>query len=40
MVLGIDLGTTYSAAAYMDENGEVQVITNSEGSRLTPSVFF
>ena len=40
MVLGIDLGTTYSAAAYVDDNGEVQMITNSEGKRLTPSVFF
>lgn len=40
MVLGIDLGTTYSVAAYVDEKGEVQVITNGEGERLTPSVFF
>ena len=40
MVLGIDLGTTYSAAAYVDDNGEVQVVVNSEGKRLTPSVFF
>lgn len=40
MVLGIDLGTTYSAAAYLDKNGEVQMITNKEGDRTTPSVFF
>ena len=40
MVLGIDLGTTYSAAAYLDKNGEVQLITNKEGDRTTPSVFF
>ena len=40
MILGIDLGTTYSAAAYIDKNGEVQVITNAEGKRITPSVFF
>jgi len=40
MILGIDLGTTYSAAAYIDQNGEPQMITNAEGERLTPSVFF
>lgn len=40
MVLGIDLGTTYSAAAFVDKIGEVQVITNREGKRITPSVFF
>lgn len=38
MILGIDLGTTFSAGAYLDGNGEVQIINNSEGSRLTPSV--
>lgn len=40
MVLGIDLGTTYSAAAYIDKDGEPQIITNAEGKRITPSVFF
>jgi molecular chaperone DnaK len=39
-VLGIDLGTTNSAAAYMDENGSVNIITNAQGSRLTPSVVY
>lgn len=38
MVLGIDLGTTYSAAAYLDENGEPQIVTNAEGHKVTPSV--
>ncbi|MCM1044214.1 MAG: Hsp70 family protein [Candidatus Gastranaerophilales bacterium] len=38
MVLGIDLGTTYSAAAYLDENGEPQIVTNAEGHKATPSV--
>ncbi|HET6383769.1 MAG TPA: molecular chaperone DnaK [Armatimonadota bacterium] len=35
--VGIDLGTTNSVVAVM-EGGEPQVITNREGSRLTPSV--
>jgi molecular chaperone DnaK len=36
-VVGIDLGTTNSVVAVM-EGGEPTVITNAEGSRLTPSV--
>ena len=36
-VIGIDLGTTNSVVAIM-EGGEPKVITNSEGSRITPSV--
>ena len=36
-VIGIDLGTTLSEVAVM-EGGEPVVITNAEGSRLTPSV--
>ena len=36
-VIGIDLGTTNSVVAVM-EGGEPAVITNQEGSRLTPSV--
>jgi molecular chaperone DnaK len=36
-VVGIDLGTTNSVVAVM-EGGEPVVITNAEGSRLTPSV--
>ena len=38
MVIGIDLGTTFSAAAYMDENGTPQMISLSSGDRLLPSV--
>src|SRR5512146_3105787 len=36
-IIGIDLGTTNSVVAVM-EGGEPVVITNPEGSRLTPSV--
>ena len=36
-IIGIDLGTTNSVVAVM-EGGEPNVITNPEGSRLTPSV--
>jgi len=36
-VIGIDLGTTFSAVAIF-EAGEPKVITNAEGGRITPSV--
>lgn len=36
-VIGIDLGTTFTVAAYL-ENGRPEVIPNAEGGRLTPSV--
>ena len=36
--VGIDLGTTYSVVAYLDDKGHSQVVRNSEGDILTPSV--
>ncbi len=36
-IIGIDLGTTNSVVAVM-EGGEPKVVSNEEGSRLTPSV--
>ena len=35
--IGIDLGTTFSCMAYIDENGQPVVIPNREGKNTTPS---
>lgn len=40
MIVGIDLGTTNSAVAYIDQNGNPTIIPNREGERITPSVIF
>ncbi|RUL88341.1 Hsp70 family protein [Tautonia sociabilis] len=37
-VYGIDLGTTYSAIAYVDEHGKPVIVPNQESDRITPSV--
>jgi molecular chaperone DnaK (HSP70) len=37
-VYGIDLGTTYSAIAYVDEHGKPVIVPNQESERITPSV--
>ena len=36
--IGIDLGTTYSAVARLDEHGRPETLNNEEGDKLTPSV--
>ena len=36
--IGIDLGTTFCAAAHIDAYGKPQIIPNSENERITPSV--
>src|SRR2546421_1642345 len=37
-IAGIDLGTTYSEIAHFDEYGKVDIISNSDNERITPSV--
>lgn len=39
-IIGIDLGTTNSLVAQFDSVGRAQIVHNSEGSNLTPSVIF
>lgn len=36
--VGIDLGTTFSSVAYIDEKGNPVIIPNKQGDRITPSV--
>lgn len=36
--VGIDLGTTYSAIAHLNDDGEPTVVENADGSPITPSV--
>ncbi len=37
-MIGIDLGTTFSAIAAINEQGEPEIVPNREGERITPSV--
>ncbi|MEN9406150.1 MAG: hypothetical protein RLZ12_434 [Bacillota bacterium] len=39
-VVGIDLGTTYSAIAVINEYGKPEILVNREGERITPSAVF
>src|SRR5713101_7737756 len=36
-VVGIDLGTTYSSIAFVDEQGRPRAIPNAQGKNSTPS---
>ena len=36
--VGIDLGTTFSAIAYVNQHGVPEILPNAEGDRITPSV--
>ncbi|MEN9935974.1 MAG: hypothetical protein RLZZ387_2553 [Chloroflexota bacterium] len=38
--VGIDLGTTYSAIAIVEDHGTPSLIPNAESERLTPSAVF
>lgn len=40
IVLGIDLGTTYSVVAHVGDDGEAEVIPNAQGSLTTPSAVY
>ena len=37
-IVGIDLGTTFSVIAHVDEQGQPEIIPNAESERITPSV--
>ena len=37
-VVGIDLGTTFSAIAHINEHAQEEIIPNAESERITPSV--
>ncbi len=39
-VLGVDLGTTYSCVAHLDETGRPAVLLNGESEATTPSVVY
>ncbi|MCB9697824.1 MAG: Hsp70 family protein [Alphaproteobacteria bacterium] len=38
VVLGIDLGTTFSAMAWVNDHGKPEIISNSDGFPTTPSI--
>ncbi len=38
MLIGIDLGTTFSAVARINKDGRAEIIPNRDGERTTPSV--
>ena len=36
--IGIDLGTTFSAVAHVNQHGVPEILPNAHGDRITPSV--
>jgi len=39
-IVGIDLGTTFSALAMLNAIGKPEIVPNADGERLTPSAIF
>ena len=39
-IVGIDLGTTNSAIACLDEVGKPKIVSNQDGATITPSVIY
>lgn len=39
-IVGLDLGTTFSAIAYLNELGKPQIVPNSAGERIMPSAIY
>jgi molecular chaperone DnaK len=39
-IVGIDLGTTFSALAFLNAIGKPEIVPNADGERLTPSAIF
>ncbi|GAG38729.1 unnamed protein product, partial [marine sediment metagenome] len=39
-IVGIDLGTTFSALATLNAIGKPEIVPNADGERLTPSAIF
>jgi molecular chaperone DnaK len=39
IAVGIDLGSTFSVISYVNSDGVAEVIPNSQGDKITPSVF-
>ena len=39
-IVGIDLGTTFSALSILNAIGKPEIVPNTDGDRLTPSAIF